>query len=123
MILVDSSVWIDHFRSNNDALAEMLRENLVATHPFVIGELACGNLRNRGNILADLAALPRLAPVRDEFVLHFIDEHALWGKGIAWIDVHLLAGARLANCRLWTFDKALLRAEQLVSHPRRKAHP
>lgn len=110
MTLVDTSVWIDHFRSGNAALAEMLRAGLVLTHSFVIGELACGNLRNRAEILAALIALPLVTPAKHGEVLRFIDERDLCGKGIGWIDAHLLTSARISNCDLWSLDKALARA-------------
>lgn len=110
MILVDTSVWIGHFRVGNPLLSEVLGSALVLTHPFVIGELACGNLENRTQILADLNALPLAVSATHEEVLRLIEERKLWGRGIGWVDGHLLASALLSNCRLWTLDRQLDRA-------------
>ncbi len=109
MILVDTSVWIEHFRTGN-ALGAFLTEGLVLTHPFVIGELACGNLRNRAKILVDLAALTPAASASDDEVMRLVDLHRLWVRGIGWIDAHLIASALITNCRLWTLDQPLKRA-------------
>ncbi len=107
MILVDTSVWVDHSRVGNPVLSEVLARALVLTHPFVIGELACGNLKNRTQILADLNALPLAVSATHEEVLQLVEEHELWGRGIGWIDGHLLASALLSHCRLWTLDHQL----------------
>ncbi len=107
MILADTSVWVDHFRVGNPVLSEVLGRALVLTHPFVIGELACGNLKNRTRILADLDALPLAVPATHEEVLRLVEERALWGRGIGWIDGHLLASALLSHCWLWTLDRQL----------------
>ena len=109
MILVDTSVWIEHFRAGN-ALGEVLSGGLVLTHPFVVGELACGNLRNRVRILADMDALPLAVSATDEEVRRLVEDRKLWGRGIGWIDAHLLASAALTNCGLWTLDRPLERA-------------
>jgi predicted nucleic acid-binding protein len=110
MVLVDTSVWIEHFRKNDPALRELLNDGLVLIHPFVIGELACGNLKNRSRILTDLNALPfAVSPAHDE-VLRLIEGRKLAGLGIGWIDGHLLASALLSNCRFWTIDGRLDRA-------------
>ena len=110
MILVDTSVWVDHFRGANPALSEVLGGALVLTHPFVIGELACGSLSNRTRILADLNALPLAVSATHEEVLRLIEQRELWGRGIGWIDGHLLASALLSNCELWTLDRQLHQA-------------
>jgi predicted nucleic acid-binding protein len=107
MILVDTSVWVAHFRAANPALSEVLGGALVLTHGFVIGELACGNLRNRTRIVADLNALPLAVSATHEQVLRLIEQRELWGRGIGWIGSHLLASALLSNCRLWTLDRQL----------------
>ncbi|MGP6157186.1 MAG: type II toxin-antitoxin system VapC family toxin [Vulcanimicrobiaceae bacterium] len=107
MILVDTSVWIDHFRFGNAKLSEMLEQELVLTHPFVVGELACGNLRGRARILQGLEALPSVISVDHQAVLYLIDGQVLWGKGLGLIDCHLLASTLLSNCHLWTLDKSL----------------
>lgn len=108
MILVDTSVWIDHFRKGEPTLGELLNRGQVVVHPFVIGELACGNLRNRNTVLSLLRALPSVPVATDDEVLFYIDRHALMGKGIGYIDAHLLASVSLSvDSRLWTRDKRL----------------
>lgn len=107
MILVDTSVWIDHLRQGDAELADALQQGRVAIHPFVVGELACGNLRARAEVLGLLQALPSLPVATSNEVLFFIDAHALMGRGIGYVDVHLLAAARLAGAQFWTRDKRL----------------
>ena len=89
---------------------ERLSAGLVPAHPFVTGELACGNLKDRMALLSDLHALPSAAQASNGEVLRLIESHQLWWRGLGWIDVHLLASALLSNCRLWTLDKRLARA-------------
>jgi predicted nucleic acid-binding protein len=110
MVLADTSVWIEHFRAREPALADRLSQGLVVMHPFVSGELACGNLKDRAAILSDLNALPQAKPASNEEVLHLIESRRLWGRGLGWIDAHLLASALLSNCRLWTLDTRLAKA-------------
>lgn len=110
MTLVDTSVWIDHLRQGSDRLANLLREEGVYCHRFVIGELACGTLRNRNELLGLLRTLPAAPIAAHDEVLRFIAERKLAGRGLGWVDMHLLASALLANCSLWTFDKALQKA-------------
>ncbi len=110
MTLVDTSVWIQHLRHGNGRLAAMLDEGEVLCHPFVIGELACGTLHNRDELLELLAALPATRIAEHAEVLGFIAERGLAGRGLGWIDMHLLASALLGSYSLWTFDKALARA-------------
>ena len=110
MILVDTSVWIAHFRKAGSRLGELLSEGLVMVHPFVLGELACGNLKNRVRILSDLEALPCAVSAAHEEVLRLIEARKLWGLGIGWIDAHLLASALLSSSPLWTLDGRLDRA-------------
>lgn len=107
MVLVDTSIWVEHLRKGEASLRELLHRNLALTHPCVIGELACGAMVNRARVLADLAALPRATPATNEETLHLIQERRLWGRGIGWVDVQLLASALLSNCRLWTLDQRL----------------
>jgi predicted nucleic acid-binding protein len=107
MVLVDTSVWVSHLRYGGVELEALLDDARVACHPFVVGELACGNLANRAEILALLQALPMSAHVEHEEVLRFIEGHRLMGKGLGYIDVHLLASARLTGVLLWTRDKRL----------------
>lgn len=108
MILADTSVWIDHLRRADRQLSAALAANVVLVHPFVIGELACGALPNRATLLAELAALPQAPVVAHAEVLGFVERYALGGRGIGWIDVHLLASALLAGrAQLWTRDRRL----------------
>jgi predicted nucleic acid-binding protein len=107
MILVDTSVWVRHLRKGAPELTERLNEGLVLTHPFVVGELACGSLRHRSRFLNDLKQLPAAATATDDEALLLIEERQLWGLGIGWIDAHLLASALLSSCRLWTLDRRL----------------
>jgi len=108
--LVDTSVWIDHLRHGNNRLATLLDAGAVCCHRFVIGELACGTLRNRGELMSLLKALPEAPIAEHEEVLAFISDSKLAGRGLGWIDMHLLASALIGNCSLWTFDKALASA-------------
>jgi predicted nucleic acid-binding protein len=110
MVLADTSLWIAHFRAGHPALAELLSDGLVLMHPFVAGELACGNLGNRTAVLSDLAALPVATSATDLEVLRLVEDRRLWGRGLGWIDAHLLAAALISHCRLWTLDKRLASA-------------
>jgi len=108
MILVDTSVWVDHLRDGTPALAAALEQGRVLTHPFVLGELACGNLKNRGEVLQLLGELPAAPMATDPEALDFIERRALMGRGIGYVDVHLLASVALAGtAQLWTRDKRL----------------
>lgn len=108
MILVDSSVWIDHLRAGEPALTELLNTGRVLAHPFVVGELACGNLKNRKAVLSLLQDLPAAPVATDEEVLFFIERRALMGRGIGYVDAHLLSTVSMAqDGRLWTRDKRL----------------
>lgn len=109
MILVDTSIWIDHFRHGDEHLIQLLQAGRVISHTFIIGELALGCLKNRNTILDSLKDLPQAVVATDTEVMRFIDENTLFGKGIGFIDAHLLAAARLTpGSRLWTRDKRLL---------------
>ena len=108
MILVDTSVWVDHLRAGAPALAAALEQGSVLNHPFVLGELACGNLKNRGEVLRLLGDLPAAPMATDPEVLNYIERRALMGRGIGYVDAHLLASVALAGAaRLWTRDKRL----------------
>jgi predicted nucleic acid-binding protein len=108
LILADTSVWVEHLRKGSAALASLLETGMILTHPFVIGELALGNLRQRAPILNTLSDLPRAVVATDDEVLDFIDRQALAGRGIGCIDAHLLAASRLSgDATLWTLDKRL----------------
>lgn len=108
MVLVDTSVWIDHLSRGDRRLVDLLNHNRVMMHPFVLGELACGNMKNRKVLMSLLGDLPAGVVARDEEVLAFIETHALMGQGIGYIDAHLLAATCLnAETRLWTRDQSL----------------
>ena len=108
MILVDTSIWIDHLRADNSALKRLLDAGRVLMHPFVIGELALGRMRQREIILAALSDLPRAEVATDAEVLGFVNREALFGRGIGYVDAHLLASARLtAGATIWTRDARL----------------
>lgn len=108
MILVDTSVWVDHLRSGDAHLADLLERGKVVMHPFVVGEIACGSLTHRASILELLRQLPAAAVAESEEVLGFIERHSLHGKGIGYVDVHLLAAVALTQgASLWTRDKSL----------------
>ncbi len=108
MILVDSSIWIDHLRNGEPRLADLLNAGRALIHPFIVGELACGNLNNRKEVLSLLRDLPAAPVATDEEVLFFIEKRALMGKGIGYVDAHLLAAiAATGTGRLWTRDKRL----------------
>jgi hypothetical protein len=112
MILVDTSVWVDHLRFRNPTLVSLLEGDQVLTHPFVIGELACGRIRNRREILRILATLPVATVARHDDVMTFVDGRRLAGRGIGWIDVHLLASAVLSHAGLLTLDRRLARVAE-----------
>jgi len=109
-VLVDTSVWVDHLRQRNQAFSALLEEGRVLCHPQVIGELACGNLHNRMEILELLAALPRASSATFEEALIFLESENLHGRGLGWVDVQLLASARPSGCPLWTLDRRLAKA-------------
>ncbi len=111
-MLVDTSVWIDHLRNGNASLASALETSEVWCHPFVQGEMACGNLRNWEEVLSLLAALPQAATATHSEALTLVEMHRLMGTGLGWIDIHLLASALLAGVRFWTLDRPLARAAQ-----------
>jgi predicted nucleic acid-binding protein len=108
VILVDTSVWVDHLRAGDKVLSALLDAGMVLVHPFIIGELALGNLRQRETVLNALSDLPHISVATDKEVLHFIDRHVLFGRAIGYVDAHLLASVQLtAGTELWTRDKKL----------------
>lgn len=107
MVLVDTSVWIDHLRQGNTELENLLNECDVVCHPFIVGELACGNLNNRLEIIALLDTLPMAIHADHEEIMQFIENYCLMGKGLGYIDMHLLASALLSRVSLWTNDRKL----------------
>ena len=107
-VLVDTSVWIDFLRSGNPVLADLLNKNRVVMHPMIIGDLACGNLKNRQSLLKLWNSLNQLSQASHVEVLYFIERKNLMGRGVGYVDVHLLASVALAaNVSLWTHDKRL----------------
>lgn len=120
MILVDTTVWVDHLRRGDAGLVDLLERSVVVMHPFVVGELACGNLRERESILELLQDLPAAVVASPDEVLMFIERHGLHGKGVGYVDVHLLASVALTpGARLWTRDARLRRMADLLgcAHP------
>ncbi len=107
MVLVDTSIWIDHFRRKDARLTALLENAQVLTHPFVIGELACGNLSRRLEVLGFLKALPAAPVMQHEEALSLLNARDLQGRGLEWIDMHLLASAQLARVPFWCRDKRL----------------
>lgn len=110
MVLVDTSVWIQHFRHGQASLSSRLADGLVFMHPFVSGELACGNLKDRSEVLFCLNEMPAAKLATHGEVMTLMEKHRLWGRGLGLVDLHLLASALLSNCGFWTFDKKLAQA-------------
>ena len=107
MILVDTSIWINHLRVPSRLLAQLLDLEQVLTHPFVVGELACGNLANRKEIISLLHSLPCAPKADDDEILFFVERHRLMGRGLGLVDMHLLASATIGGAWLWTADRNL----------------
>jgi predicted nucleic acid-binding protein len=108
VILADASVWVYHLRAGDVELAALLNGSPVRMHPFVLGELACGNRRNRTEVLALLKGLPQAALASDEEVRFFIERHALMGRGMGYVDAHVLAAVTLGGAtKIWARDKRL----------------
>ena len=113
MILVDTSVWADHFRSADEQLKSLLDAQQVAIHPFIVGELAMGNLRNREGALEALLSLPPVVRAEDDEVLSYVERESLFGRGIGLVDAHLITSARLTrDVTIWTKDKRLAQLAQ-----------
>jgi predicted nucleic acid-binding protein len=107
MVLVDTSVWVRHLRHGEPNLERLLNDGEVMCHPFVVGELACGNIRNRTEILSLIQVLPLVTEAKHEEVLQFIEQNRLMEKGLGYIDVHLCASAVLTGVPMWTYDRRL----------------
>ena len=107
MVLVDTSIWVTHLRQGNRQLETLLMDAEVMCHPFIIGELACGNLKNRDEILSLLKSLPLAPTIEFDEYIFFIERNRLMGIGIGFVDVHLLASAQLTKIPLWTADRRL----------------
>ena len=114
MILVDTSIWVDHLRSGVQQLTAALQESAVLIPPWVIGELACGNLRDRSRVLELLEGLPAARVASPAEVLILIEQHQLMGRGIGFVDAQLLASAKLTHCTLWTQDRRLADLAQIL---------
>jgi len=107
MVLVDTSVWVSHLRAGNTELADLLHNGEVVSHPFVVGELACGTLKNRALILSLLKSLPMSIEAEHEEVLAFVERNRLTGKGLGFVDAHLITSVVLSGVSIWTLDKRL----------------
>ena len=110
MVLVDTSVWVSHLRDGNVDLANLLNDGRVLCHPLIVGELACGNLKDRAIILSFLQLLPMSIEAEHDEVLSFIEKNRLMGKGMGYVDVHLITSAVLTGVPVWTLDKKLAQA-------------
>jgi predicted nucleic acid-binding protein len=114
MILVDSSIWIDHFRKENRVLSSLLLRGAIVMHEFILGELIIGNFKNRKEILSLLDSIPKLSKLTQDEFIYFLEKNLLYGKGVGFIDIHLLGSTKLAGVKIWTLDKKLLKlAESL----------
>jgi hypothetical protein len=107
LTLVDTSVWIEHLRAPCRELVELLEQGQVLGHPFVLGELACGSLRNRQEVLENVELLPAATLATHDEVMTTVELHSLYGRGLGWVDVHLLSSALVSKADLWTFDRPL----------------
>ena len=114
MVIVDTSIWSTHLRQGSRQLEKLLMNAEVMCHPFIIGELACGHLKNRNEIISLLQSLPLAPTIEFDEFLYFIDRNHLMGKGVGFVDVHLLASAQLIGIPLWTADKRLKSAADLL---------
>jgi predicted nucleic acid-binding protein len=114
VILVDTSVWVAHLRYGNTGIESFLNDGQIACHPFIIGELACGNLTRRALILSLLKKLPMAISAEHEEIMNFIESYSLTGKGLGFIDVHLIASALLSKVSIWTIDMKLKRVCSLL---------
>lgn len=124
MILTDTSVWIDHLRRGDTGLERLLAAERVSTHPFVVGELACGNLSDRASVLESLDALPASRVADDGEVRRFIERHRLYGRGVGFVDCHLLVSVLLSSeTSLWTRDRrlAVIAEEMAIAYPEHDA--
>jgi predicted nucleic acid-binding protein len=108
MILVDTSVWVNHLRVSDPLLSSLLTQNRVVVHPWIVGEIACGSFSKRAEVIDSLQSLPQLGVAREEEVLFFLEKHRAFGKGIGYVDAHLLTAAVIDNCKIWTTDKRMI---------------
>ena len=112
MIIVDTPVWVHHFRKSNEELGELLDDGDIMIHPFVIGELALGQLRNRAEIISLMEKLPQAPTLTQNDLLTLIENHKLWGSGIGWVDLNILGSSLITDTLVWTLDKSLMRTCQ-----------
>lgn len=115
MILADTSVWLNHFRRRNAQFRQLLLARQILLHPFVTGEIACGNLPKRAETLHSLSLLPQVVLAKDDEVLSLVEQRRLRGRGLGWVDAHLLASALLSGCRLWSHDRRLHEAARSLA--------
>jgi predicted nucleic acid-binding protein len=113
-VLADTSIWINYLSAGNPEMSHLLKREAIAMHPFVEGELACGNLKDRPGFLARLHLIPKVPLATQEEALLFLESNRLWGLGINWVDLNLLASSRLAGAHLWTRDKAMHKAAEAL---------
>lgn len=124
MILADTSVWVDHLKKGDAQLAELLERGGVVMHPFIVGEIACGSLANRSTVLDLLQDLPMATVAESDEVLGFIERHRLHGKGIGYVDAHLLASTALTRgATLWTRDLRLRAAAETLGRAHQDGSP
>jgi len=114
MVLVDTSVWVRHFREGDPDLKRLLNDGQVMCHPYIVGELACGNMKNRREVLSLIQLLPLATLAQHEEVLCFIESNHLMGKGLGYIDVHLSASALLTGVPVWSHNKRLNGANEML---------
>jgi predicted nucleic acid-binding protein len=123
VILVDTSIWVDHLRHGDEQLAALLDRGMVLMHPFIMGELALGQLRQRQAVLTDLMDLPAATVAGDDEAMRLIEQEALYGMGVGYIDAHLLAAARLTpGAMIWTRDRRFLVVAEKLSLAARVVH-
>lgn len=115
LILADTSVWIKHFREGQVHLSSLLEQGLIACHPYIIGELACGSLKNRAEIISLLEALPKVKVLEHAEVMEFIETQKLMNLGIGYVDTHLLGASLLSDTQLWTYDKSLIKVAKALN--------
>ena len=115
LILIDTSVWIRHLKEGDKDLSLLLENGLVACHPFIIGELACGGMKNRNEIINLLNALPSVHLLEHDEIMEFIEVRKIMNQGIGYVDVHILGSAIVSETPLWTLDKSLRKAANKLS--------
>ena len=108
MILIDTSLWIDHFRNENKFLNSLLLQGAVVMHEFILGELAIGNFKNRKVILSLLDSIPKLSKLTHDEFIYFLEQNSFYCRGVGFVDIHLLGSTKLAGVKIWTLDKRLL---------------